>query len=186
MSKILPPEEFILEHVRLRRPRPSDAEAVFEYGSDPKVAFYADWPIRTSMDGLAESLSERAKLWEAGSQFSWVITLLAEDRAIGRVTTNIHDQSADIGYLLNRRYWGNGYAAEATRPVIDWLLSLPSITKVWATCDTENIASIRVLEKLGFSRESRMLHSIVRPQISKKPRDAYLYSLTKLTAEGCT
>ena len=53
----------------------------------------------------------------------------------------------------------------------------------WATCDTENSASARVLEKLGFEREQILLKAIVRPQISPEPRDAYLYARWKHNAQ---
>ena len=129
---------------------------MFEYGSDPEVAHYADWAIRTSIDGLDESLAERAKLWEAGSRFSWVIALIAEDRAIGGVTTNIHDQSADIGFLLNRRYWGNGYAREAAEAVIDFAREEAGLACLVAITNPDNTRSARLLATLGF-RFERML-----------------------------
>jgi RimJ/RimL family protein N-acetyltransferase len=68
-----PTETFETPHLRLRRPLPSDAEAVFEYGGDPQVARFADWPVRTSIDGLAESLLARAARWESDEEFYWVI-----------------------------------------------------------------------------------------------------------------
>jgi RimJ/RimL family protein N-acetyltransferase len=78
----------------------------------------------------------------------------------------IEADAAEIGFLLNRRFWGHGYAGEAASAVVDWVFTIPNIYKVWATCDTENAASARVLEKLGFEREKILLKAIVRPQIS--------------------
>ncbi len=170
------PEIINLQRIRLRRPKLSDAEAIFEYGSDPEVAHYADWPIRTTIDPIVESLRERSVLWETGVEFNWVITLLSEDRAIGGVSCCVVRHAAEFGYLLNRRYWGNGFATDASRAVVEWAFSLPSIWRVWATCDAENLASARVLEKVGLSREGTLRRWAVRPNISPEPRDAFIYS----------
>jgi ribosomal-protein-alanine N-acetyltransferase len=171
-----PPETIELQCIRLRRPALSDAEAIFEYGSDPEVARYADWPIRTSVDQVVESLRGRSALWESGAEFYWVITLPEEDRAIGGVSCRIVQDSAEVGFLLNRRYWGNGLATDAARAIVEWALSIPSVRRVWATCDTENLASARVLEKAGLSREGTLRRWVVRPNISSQPRDAFMYS----------
>jgi len=53
------PETVKLSTIHLRRPRISDAEAIFEYGSDPEVGRYADWPISTSVEPIIEFLRER-------------------------------------------------------------------------------------------------------------------------------
>ena len=170
-----PPEIFELPHLRLRRPAPSDAEAIFEYGSDPAVAHFMDWPVCTSIDQIRESLRRRGIRWESGDEYYWVITLREADRAIGGISCYVQPDSAEIGFLLNRRYWGNGYTTEAARAVIGWLLSIPGMREVWATCDVENLASARVLEKAGLSSQGILDHGIIRPNISTTPRAAYRY-----------
>ncbi len=139
--------------MHLRGPALSDAEAILEYGSDPEVARYTDWPMRTNVDQIVESLPVRSMLWESGSEFYCVITLPEEDRAIGGVSCRIVQDSAEVGFLLNRRYRGNEFATQAARAIVEWVLSIPSIRRIWATCDTENLASARVLEKPVLSQE---------------------------------
>ncbi len=56
----------------------------------------------------------------------------------------------DIGYSIVPSYQGKGYATEMGKAMVDWGLSQPSVKKVIATCDLDNYASIRVLEKIGF------------------------------------
>lgn len=173
-----PPETFETPHLRLRRPRPSDAEAVFEYGSDPEVARFADWPVRKSIDGLAESLHARAARWDAGEDFYWIITRTDDDRAIGGISCQITGDSAEIGFLLARRHWGRGWATQATQAVVGWARTCPALTRLHATCDAENLASARVLEKAGFTLECRLPRTIVRPNLSAEPRDALKFILT--------
>jgi [ribosomal protein S5]-alanine N-acetyltransferase len=171
-----PPEVIDLQRLRLRRPRASDATAIFEYASDPEVARYADWPISSSAESIIELVRDRESAWAAGSEFYWVITLPPDDRAIGGIACSVSAHAADFGFLLNSRFWRKGYATEASRAVVEWVFSLPSLWRLSATCDTENVASARVLEKIGLIREGTLRRAIVRPNISSEPRDAFLYS----------
>lgn len=173
------PEILALDRLVLRKPRASDAEAIYEYGSDPEVAKYADWPLVTHIKQIKESLAQRLKLWESGADFYWVIVQPKGDRPIGAISCSITGDTADFGYLLHRRHWGMGFATEASKGLLGLLLADESIKKVWATCDAENKASIRVLEKVGLFFEKRMPKSIIRPNLSPQPRDALLYSLVK-------
>jgi ribosomal-protein-alanine N-acetyltransferase len=178
-----PPKQIELERVRLRPVTVEDAESIYEYGSDPIVARYTDWVCRTSIEPLIESIRAREGRWGEGDEYSWIISTLDDNRAIGGVRCKIEGDAAEIGFLLNRRFWGHGYAGEAASAVVDWVFTIPNVYRVWATCDTENSASARVLEKLGFAREKILLKAIVRPQISPEPRDAYLYARQRHNAQ---
>ena len=170
------PETFELARLRLRRPKLSDADALFAIGSDPEVAYFAEWPLNTERGPALERLRQRAVQWEAGTEYYWIITLACDERAIGAVSTRVDQHTADVGYLLDRQHWGNGYATEAGRAIVDWAFAVPTIRRVWATCDAENVASARVLEKIGLEREGTLRRAIVRPNISAEPRDAFIYS----------
>ena len=170
------PDTFELARLRLRRPKLSDADALFAIGSDPEVARYADWPLDIEIGPTLERLRARPALWDSGAEYYWVITLPSDDRAIGAISTRIAAPAADVGYLLDRAHWGNGYATEAARAIVEWAFSLPPIRRVWATCDTENAASARVLERVGLEREGTLPRAIVRPNLSNEPRDAFLYA----------
>ncbi|MEP6834883.1 MAG: GNAT family N-acetyltransferase [Gemmatimonas sp.] len=177
----MPPEIFDLGQILLRRPTVADAPAIFEYGSDPEVARYADWPVRTTIESLIGSLQDRASEWESGAAYNWVITIPAHDRAIGGVACRVDGHAAEIGFLLHRRYWGQGLSTQAARAVVEWALSDKAIWRVWATCDTENVASARVLEKCELVREGTLRQFAVRPQLSPIPRNAFLYARVRGT-----
>ena len=170
------PETFDLARIRLRRPALADADAVFAWGSDPEVARFAEWPRSTSAEESLGRLRQRAADWESGAEYYWIITLAHDDRAIGAIASTVTQHAADFGYLLDTRYWGHGYATEAARAIVAWALSLPAVRRVWATCDTENVASARVLERAGLVLEGTLRRAIVRPNLSHEPRDAFLYA----------
>jgi RimJ/RimL family protein N-acetyltransferase len=176
MATATPPDAMQLTRLHLRRPRASDAAALFEIGSDEEVARYADWPRQTNIESVAERLAGRHSRWESGEEFYWVLTMPPEQRAIGNIACSVKGHAAEFGFLVGRRHWGNGYATEAARAVVDWLWSVPSIARIWATCDVDNAASARVLAKAGLSREATLRRAIVRPNLSREPRDAYLYA----------
>jgi RimJ/RimL family protein N-acetyltransferase len=175
-TRLAPPEVFDLQRLRLRRPRLADAAAIFEIASDPEVARYADWPMRTTLESVTESLRRREDEWHAGSEFYWVLTLPHDDRAIGGIGCRVSGHAAEFGFLINRRFWRNGYATEASRAVVEWLFSLPNVWRLSATCDVDNRASARVLEKAGLTLEGILRRAIVRPNLSDRPRDACLYA----------
>jgi RimJ/RimL family protein N-acetyltransferase len=175
-TAVRPPDVIDLERLRLRRPMLSDAATIFEYASDPEVARYADWPIASSLESVTARLRSRAAEWNAGDEFHWVVTLPPADRAIGAIACTISGQTAEFGFVFARAFWRNGYATEAARAVAEWIFSVPSVWRLSATCDIDNRASARVIEKAGLTRERILLRAIVRPNLSGEPRDALLYS----------
>ena len=101
------------------------------------------------------------------------------DSAIGLFEIRLEDFKAELGYGLGKAFWGKGYTTEAARTVVDWALAQPSIYRVWAVCDVDNIGSRRVMEKIGMQREGILRREIIHPNISAEPRDCYLYSIIK-------
>lgn len=170
------PAQLITDRLILRHPSLADAAAIYEFGRDPEVARYMDWPRHTSIQDAIEVLESFAAQWESGSEFCWAITTKTENTAIGLIACRIESPKADFGYVLNRRYWGQGLATEAVRAVVAWVMSLPEIDRIWATCDTENLASARVLEKVGLWREGTQPRSTIRPNLSPTPRDTFIFA----------
>lgn len=88
-------------------------------------------------------------------------------------------QRVEIGYVLARAFWNHGYITEAAQAMVDWALRQPEIFRVWAVCDVDNVASSRVLEKIGMRREGVLRRWIIHPNMSAEPRDCYCYAITK-------
>lgn len=172
-----PPEQIATARLILRRPKAADATAKYEYARDPEVARYMDWAIPTGLDRILASTANAAVRWESGEEYAWVITAEPDDRAIGNVACRVEGHAADLGYVLAREHWGRGYATEAATAIFRWLVSLDGVFRIWATCDIENVASARVLEKIGMSREGILRRWAIRPNLAPGvPRDAFMYS----------
>ncbi|MEM9219317.1 MAG: GNAT family N-acetyltransferase [Cyanobacteria bacterium P01_F01_bin.150] len=169
------PDSFNTPRLILRRHRISDAAAIFDYASDPQVVYYMDYGLRQNVEEIEDHIKHKADEWDSGN-FTWVLTIKPNDRAIGTIGCYLDGHKAEFGYLLNRHYWGQGYATEAAKEIVEWVINVPEIYRIWATCDAENLASARVLEKCGLVCEGTLRCYCVRPNISPKPRDAFMYA----------
>lgn len=173
---MVPPDTFESGNVRLRRPAAADATCMFECGNDAEVARHADWPVGTTLERVSNRIRTAPERWDSGEEYRWVITADGDDSALGAISCFVEGHKAEIGYFIHRGHWGKGLATAAARAVVEWAISEPGIQRVWATCDHENIASIRVLEKVGMEKEGTLRKSSIRPNISQEPRDSVIYS----------
>lgn len=173
------PETIRTARLVLRRPRPSDAEDVFAYASDPVVTLHMDWPTHTDIVQSRAFLEHSEAEWVHGHEALWAITLAGEDRLIGVIAVRPNGHKADFGYALARAHWGRGITTEAARAVIAETFRLPGIVRIWATCSIENIGSQRVLEKAGLEREGILRAWNARPQKGGVLEDAYCYSIIR-------
>lgn len=144
------------ERLVLRRFRASDAETLAAYRSSPQVARYQSWDAPVSMAAAREFVAAMA----AGhpDEPGWFQYALerAEDKAhIGDVAVHLQENrmQAEIGYTLAPAYQGQGFAGEAVRALLDHLFKVRGLHKVSAECDARNVASARLLERIGFTRE---------------------------------
>ena len=82
----------------------------------------------------------------------------------------------EFGYVLARRWWGQGLMTEALTEIAGWVLRQDGVFRVASTCDVDNIGSARVMEKAGLAREGLLRRWLVYPNISDEPRDCFCYA----------
>jgi len=82
---------------------------------------------------------------------NWVVRL-QDGTVVGRMQATIRARYTLIGYDIFVPYWRKGYGKEAVRAMLEFLESECRVRRVHAIVDSENIASIRLLESLGFNR----------------------------------
>jgi len=158
----------------------ADSHAVFEeYAQDPEVTRYMIWSPHHRVETSEYFMRECLARWEAGQEYSWGITLRGELRLAGMISLRPSGHRAELGYVLARRLWGRGVMTEAARTLIALVFQDPSMFRVWATCDVDNVGSARVMEKSGMTREGVLRRWVVHPQVSAEPRDALVYSVVR-------
>jgi RimJ/RimL family protein N-acetyltransferase len=138
----------------LRRSRPEDSDAISAYRSDPNVHRYQGWE-RTDVDGIRRQIEEMAQR-APGEPGGWV-QLSVEERDAGRLVGDVGLNSVDgdpgvieIGYTIAPLYQGRGYATEAVAALVAYALDALEADVVRAYASAENLASIRVAEKVGL------------------------------------
>jgi ribosomal-protein-alanine N-acetyltransferase len=144
------------ERLVLRKLRMEDAEDMFEYGRDPEIAFRGLWPPLQSLEESLADLADTLEGYSRGSEISWAMEHKAEGKMIGRIGLGPYSRMnnrAEIGYAMNRSYWGQGLATEAVRGVLGFAFGQMGLNRVQAIVLLDNIGSMRVLEKSGMRRE---------------------------------
>jgi RimJ/RimL family protein N-acetyltransferase len=175
-----PPETITTERLSLRKPRMEDAPVIFEsYVRDPEVVRYLVWKPHKTVQETEQFLSGCMQLWRSGRDYAYAITLKENGSLIGMFGLHPLKMIVEVGYALARPHWGKGYMTEILRKVIDWAFTQPEMYRVQAFCDVENLASARVMEKAGMTREGLLRRYVLHPNLSAEPRDAYLYAIVK-------
>jgi ribosomal-protein-alanine N-acetyltransferase len=147
------------DRLRLRDFGPLDWQAINMVLSDPEVTRYMHF---------AAWNEEKRRAWFewciANSQepnpdvYNWAISLKDTDNVIGwlGIGSASHptmERERDFGYVLNRAFWGRGFMTEALRAVLAYEFEMLGALRIFATCETANIASARVMEKAGMRHE---------------------------------
>jgi len=109
----------------------------------------------------------------------WGIALKGNNNIIGTIGFNNFTQNhrANIGYDLQTEYWNSGYVTEALKTIVDFGFKQLEINRIEAEVMIGNLASERVLDKLGFTKEG-----ILRQWLywNEKHYDMIMYSLLKI------
>jgi RimJ/RimL family protein N-acetyltransferase len=174
------PTRFETSRLILRRAKPDDATSIFHgWAQDPEVTKHLVWKPHTRVEEAAAHIARSNAAWEAGAGYTYFL----EDRETGALAGSIvarpGGHGVNLGYLLARPFWGRGFMREAVEIITTWWLAQPDVFRVWATCDTENLRSARVLEGAGFQFEGTLRRWDRHPNVSPEPRDALCYSRTR-------
>ena len=114
-----------------------------------------EFKFRESLPGLSDILDKYPlqREWGWGS----LIIHRADNTLIGHVmlkiipdATGYPTGSLELGYFVIPSYWRQGYGTEATKAMLDWAFTQPGVETMTAGCDADNIASQRILEKIGM------------------------------------
>lgn len=112
------------------------------------------WPASDLLDLLPRQSAASAEMEAYGI---WVMIA----REIGTVVGDIgfigppHLGTVEIGYSILPDRRRRGYATEAARAIVAWALEQPDVNAIVAGCTFDNLASIRILERIGFTRTGR-------------------------------
>ncbi len=152
----------ILETDRLilRKFTMEDVDDLFEYASDPEVTEFLSFETYKSKEEAIDYLSKVVlPKYEEENSYKWAIELKESGKMIGCIDcvnkVDLKNKRAEIGYLLNRLYWGQGIMPEAGRAVIKYLFE-EGLVRIEAIHDINNPKSGRVMQKIGMTHEGTL------------------------------
>ena len=167
------------ERLILRQLKASDAADVFEYASDPEVTKHVRFVTHKTVKDSRVFLLLAENARRNGEWMVWAIVLKTIGKMIGTcgfVALAPEHGRAELGYAINRKYWGNGYAAEAAAALVAHGFSELNLSRIEAHVSPEHLPSQRVLEKCGFVPEGILRQ---HEMIKGRWHDSKIYSLLR-------
>lgn len=155
---MIPKEQIHTQRLVIRAFSMEDAQDLYEYLSDPQVfQFEPGEPINQ------EQAQSYALDMAINSDF-WAIELRSEHKVIGQLSFNQLEPKKlmtwELGYILSPRYQRMGFTSEAASALVQYGFEQLMAHRVVAYCNPGNIASWKLLEKIGFRREGLLRKNI--------------------------
>ncbi|CAA9556160.1 MAG: hypothetical protein AVDCRST_MAG19-1235 [uncultured Thermomicrobiales bacterium] len=145
------------DRVVVRTFRSEDAADAHAWYADPEVARYTLWEphTREETEARVRRLAAIVPPGVVGEWAEYAVELTEEGRVVGSVSLKIDDdvsRQAELGWFFAPRYQGRGLATEATAALMRYGVGL-GVHRFYAVADPRNIASTRLMERLGMRRE---------------------------------
>lgn len=158
------------ERLRLRPFTRGDVDAVFAYRRREDVALYLfDGPLSREECALAvQQRIGQITLEGEGDKVVLGVELASSGALIGEVSLiwrNVDARQGEIGWIFDPAYQGHGYATEAANALLDLGFGPGDMHRIVARCDVRNIASWRLMDRLGMRREAHFReHALFKNQ----------------------
>jgi [ribosomal protein S5]-alanine N-acetyltransferase len=163
------------ERLILRKITLDDAEDMYAYASNEEVTRYVTWDTHISISDTIEFIHTFLPQYDA----AWGIEVKENGKFIGTVHFvwwQPEHNSAEIGYVLSKEYWGKGLITEAARAITSFGFDHMNLVRIQARCFLENKGSERVMKKLGMSFEGTSRKVMY---VKGEHKDLKVYSLLK-------
>ena len=162
----------------LRPVRDTDTDDLFALHSDAHVLRYWDSPAWTDPARAERFVADSRRIAAAGTGVRPIVED-AHGTFLGWCVLsdwNPAFRSASLGYCLTQASWGRGYATEAAGALLLWAYEALDLNRVQSEVDTRNLASARVLTKLGFTQEGTLREECVDDGVVS---DTWIYGLLR-------
>jgi RimJ/RimL family protein N-acetyltransferase len=168
----------------LRVPVADDAEPFVEIHQDPEVLARKQVTLTSPPGGIeagARNVDRMLRHWDRWGYGQWAVVEKATARVIGCVGYLQPENwpGVDLGWVIRRSRWRNGFATEAASAALEWAWSASAMDHIMSLIDRNNAASIRVATKIGeqfegegtspFSGEPVLIYGIRRPATDGNP-----------------
>lgn len=152
------------EIIVLRQVNPEqDCEKYFEIYSDADaLKYYLGYgKPPANLEQAKKIIQNQINAFEKCREYNWTIADRNTDEVLGRIILSDlqnNNTAANIGYFLDRKYWNKGIMTECVRAVVKFGFESLELERIFTSVEPNNIASIKVLEKNGFTKEGHLRH----------------------------
>ena len=166
------------KHLLIREFQTDDWLAVHSYATDSEVFRYQHWGPNSEDDSrefVKMTIDQQTEV--PRRSYELAIIEKSSNKLIGAVGIRIKsstNRDADMGYTLGRSRWGNGFGTEAAQAILNFGFTELNLHRIWATAAPENLASIRVLEKVGMKYEGLLKENLL---VRGRWRDSVLMAI---------
>ena len=139
------------------------ADDIFRFRGDAEVQLYNAVPHQT-IDDTLRFISEEREAYRLRKEVVWAWRLKTSQRIIGSVSVfdwNRYHRRAQIGYDMAKDHWGQGFAQEAIREMLIFCFEEMDLNRIEIWTSTANLRSLRLAERLGFTREGTLRKRIL-------------------------
>ncbi len=167
------------ERLVLRPTRPGDAEDLYALFSNEDVSRYWSERAWTDPKRAPEYLEQIDRWFRERDGFQWAVALQQDDRLIGTCTLfqlYWKHKRAEIGYALQRPFWGRGLMTEALTALFDFAFRELALHRLEADVEPRNAKSLAILERLGFRREGLLRE---RFRVEEEVQDSLILGLLR-------
>jgi [ribosomal protein S5]-alanine N-acetyltransferase len=146
------------QRLLLRQLAAADAQDAFLFLSDEETMRYYDPAPMTQLEQAEQSIQRHRRRFAQQEALRWGITLKGENRVIGNAgyAWDAENHLAVLSYILAKHYWNQGIMTEALSAMIQFGFDHIHVHRIEAQVASPNLASARLLEKLGFQEEGRL------------------------------
>jgi RimJ/RimL family protein N-acetyltransferase len=155
----MPYYPILTARLKLRPFTRGDVDAVLAYRKREDVARYLfDPPMNHDM--VTEAIQQRIgqiSLYDEDDKIILAVERIEDRLLIGEISLilrSLEFEQGEIGYIFNPDFHGQGYATEAAAALLAFGFDEYGMHRIMARCDARNIASSRVMERLGMRREA--------------------------------
>ncbi|MFC4723492.1 GNAT family N-acetyltransferase [Geojedonia litorea] len=153
----------------------ADKDELFELHTDPDVQKHTGEPVVESLEEIEQSITGRLHDYKTYGFGRLAVIEKGTNAFIGWAGLAYLPEfdKIDIGYRLKKKYWGKGYATEASIAIINYAFNVLQLEQIIAIAMPENKASIKVMEKIGMTYDKHAPYDAVI-------QNAVWYKLSKI------
>jgi [ribosomal protein S5]-alanine N-acetyltransferase len=156
-------EKIETDRLLIRKLSKEDAHAIFHYASDPEVTKYVFFQTHQTLEDTWKFLEFSLEKYEKKEVAPWGIEWKETGELIGTcdfLWWSVEHKKAEIGYIISKEFWNRGIMSEAVKKLIQFGFEVMELNRIEARCNENNIASARVMEKVGMKFEGMMREAL--------------------------